>query len=199
MDKTIDIAKEISEHYCKISEESILLLASILDPIKIRKGINIVSENEICKYIYYIKKGLLRQYYIKNGKEVTEHIAHEGNVVICIESFFKQEPSRLMVQSLEPSVVYGIPYKGLDEITKQSYEICKLKFAILEQSLINSQIKADILRFETAHERYTRTLNTEPEIIKRAPLHHVASYLQMTPETLSRVRTASNTKVNLPY
>ena len=103
-----------------------------------------------------------------------------------------------MVQSLEPSVVYGIPYKGLDEITKQSYEICKLKFAILEQSLINSQIKADILRFETAHERYTRTLNTEPEIIKRAPLHHVASYLQMTPETLSRVRTASNTKVNLP-
>ncbi len=198
MDKTIDIAKEISEHYCKISEESILLLASILDPIKIRKGINIVSENEICKYIYYIKKGLLRQYYIKNGKEVTEHIAHEGNVVICIESFFKQEPSRLMVQSLEPSVVYGIPYKGLDEITKQSYEICKLKFAILEQSLINSQIKADILRFETAHERYTRTLNTEPEIIKRAPLHHVASYLQMTPETLSRVRTASNTKVNLP-
>ena len=198
MDKTIDIAKEISEHYCKISEESILLLASILDPIKIRKGINIVSENEICNYIYYIKKGLLRQYYIKNGKEVTEHIAHEGNVVICIESFFKQEPSRLMVQSLEPSVVYGIPYKGLDEITKQSYEICKLKFAILEQSLINSQIKADILRFETAHERYTRTLNTEPEIIKRAPLHHVASYLQMTPETLSRVRTASNTKVNLP-
>lgn len=198
MDKTIDIAKEISEHYCKISEESILLLASILDPIKIRKGINIVSENEICKYIYYIKKGLLRQYYIKNDKEVTEHIAHEGNVVICIESFFKQEPSRLMVQSLEPSVVYGIPYKGLDEITKQSYEICKLKFAILEQSLINSQIKADILRFETAHERYTRTLNTEPEIIKRAPLHHVASYLQMTPETLSRVRTASNTKVNLP-
>ena len=198
MDKTIDIAKEISEHYCKISEESILLLASILDPIKIRKGINIVSENEICKYIYYIKKGLLRQYYIKNGKEVTEHIAHEGNVVICIESFFKQEPSRLMVQSLEPSVVYGIPYKGLEEITKQSYEICKLKFAILEQSLINSQIKADILRFETAHERYTRTLNTEPEIIKRAPLHHVASYLQMTPETLSRVRTASNTKVNLP-
>ena len=198
MDKTIDIAKEISEHYCKISEESILLLASILDPIKIRKGINIVSENEICKYIYYIKKGLLRQYYIKNGKEVTEHIAHEGNVVICIESFFKQEPSRLMVQSLEPSVVYGIPYKGLDEITKQSYEICKLKFAILEQSLINSQIKADILRFETAHERYTRTLNTEPEIIKRAPLHHVASYLQMTPETLSRVRTAYNTKVNLP-
>lgn len=196
MIQNINIAKEISEQYCKIGEEDMNLLAGILVPIKIKKGVNIVSENEICKNIYFIKKGLIRQFYVKNGKEITEHIAHEGNIVICIESFFKQEPTRLMVQSLEPSIVYAIPYHGLNEITKQSYDICKLKFAILEQSLINSQIKADIIRFETAKERYLRTLNTEPEIIRRAPLHHVASYLQMTPETLSRVRTAFNKEFN---
>ena len=60
-----------------------------------------------------------------------------------------------------------------------------------EYSLIDSQIKADTLRFEPAHERYNKLLQLHPEILKRAPLVYIASLLQMTPETLSRVRSAS--------
>ena len=60
----------------------------------------------------------------------------------------------------------------------------------LENSLIVSQEKADSLRFEPAHERYARLLRKHPEILKRAPLVYIASYLQMTPETLSRVRAS---------
>ena len=93
---------------------------------------------------------------------------------------------------LEPGTVYGIPRDALEAIARQSFEICRLIFAIDQRSLIISQHKADILRFETAKERYIRTLKENPEIIRRAPLHHVASFLQMTPETLSRVRSAVN-------
>ena len=59
---------------------------------------------------------------------------------------------------------------------------------LLENSLILSQRKADFLHFETANERYARLLKEHPEIVQRAPLSHIASYLLMTPETLSRVR-----------
>ena len=62
---------------------------------------------------------------------------------------------------------------------------------ILEKSLITSQVKADSWRFETARERYNRLMANQPEVVKRAPLLHIASYLLMTPETLSRVRSGA--------
>jgi CRP-like cAMP-binding protein len=107
---------------------------------------------------------------------------------MCIESFFLQEPSRLVIETLEPSKIYAIPYNKLQELTRTSYEFCQLMFSFLEHSLILSQRKADTLRFESAKERYLRTLNDHPDLVRRAPLHYLASYLQMTPETLSRVR-----------
>ena len=70
--------------------------------------------------------------------------------------------------------------------------ICNILLNILKESLILSQHKADTIRFENAKERYARTIKDHPDIIRRAPLHIVASYLQMTPETLSRVRTAAS-------
>ena len=84
-------------------------------------------------------------------------------------------------------------YRGLCgdgmQLTKQNWEINMFYRKILEYSLIVSQTKADSWRFESARERYNLLLETHPEIIKRAPLAHIASYLLMTPETLSRVRS----------
>ena len=62
---------------------------------------------------------------------------------------------------------------------------------ILEESLITSQIHADLVRFETSQDRYQKLCKIMPQVILRAPLTYIASYLQMTPETLSRVRTAA--------
>ena len=83
----------------------------------------------------------------------------------------------------------GYVYKGmvLQFYFKNKKELTE-HFASEENSLILSQRKADFLRFETANERYARLLKEHPEIVQRAPLSHIASYLLMTPETLSRVR-----------
>ena len=109
-------------------------------------------------------------------------------MVICIESFFLRQPSKIVASMIEPGLVYGIPYDGMHAIASHSFELCQLIFRFYQRSLIISQRKADTIRFETAKERYIRTLKENPEIIRRAPLHNVASFLQMTPETLSRVR-----------
>lgn len=188
-DKRRDIAREICRSYgVTLSVEAMRAFSEILVPFKVLRGHKLVNEGEVCNYMFYVDRGMVLQYYTKNNVTVTEHISHEGDMVICIESFFLRQPSKIVASMIEPGVVYGIPYDEMEAIARHSFEICKLIFKFYERSLIISQQKADVLRFETAKERYIRTMRENPEIIRRAPLHNVASFLQMTPETLSRVR-----------
>lgn len=184
-----DVAREICRAYgVTLSVGALNAFANILQPQKLLRGHQLVSEGDVCNAMYYVVRGMVLQYYMKNDVMVTEHISHEGDMVICIESFFMREPSKIVATMVEPGIVYGIPREDMEMIASHSYELCKLIFAFYQRSLIVSQRKADVLRFETAKERYIRTLKENPEIIRRAPLHHVASFLQMAPETLSRVR-----------
>lgn len=188
-DRRRDVAREICRSYeITLSVEALHAFANILMPLKVLRGYKLVSEGEVCNSMYYVERGMVLQHYTKNGASVTEHISHEGDMVICIESFFLRQPSKLVASMLEPGIVYGIPYGEMHSIASHSFELCQLIFRFYQRSLIISQRKADTIRFETAKERYIRTLRENPEIIRRAPLHNVASFLQMTPETLSRVR-----------
>lgn len=188
MDKRHDIARDLARRYGTLTAEQIEMLAQLLVPIRLKRRQLVLDAGSVCENIYYVERGLLRQYYNKNGKEVTEHIAPEGSIVMCIESLFRQVPSYLTVEALEPSVVYTLPLSSYMQLCEGSYAFCRIFLSILQESLIESQHKADTLRFETAKERYLRTLQDHPNIVRRAPLHIVASYLQITPETLSRVR-----------
>ena len=162
--------------------------------MKFSKGEIILKEGDICRNIMYIEKGLVRQFYFKKKKQVTEHIGVEGGIIMCIESLFKEEPTRLLVEALEPTVIYALPKAKLEEVALHNVNIQILYRKILEESLILSQIHADLVRFESAQDRYRRMCKMQPQVILRAPLVYVASYLQMTPETLSRTRTASLTE-----
>lgn len=190
MDLRRDVAREIARIYCRLSPSGIKALSEILVPFKYSKDDVVLPEGETCRHMYFVERGMVRQYYYKGGRDVTEHFSYEGRIVICIESFLKQEPSRLIVEALENSRLYGIPYDALQELADENKEIELLFRKIMEHALISSQVYADSQRFENATERYLRLLNTKPEILLRAPMLHVASYLQMSPETLSRVRAA---------
>ncbi|MDE7167014.1 MAG: Crp/Fnr family transcriptional regulator [Bacteroidaceae bacterium] len=194
MKSTRDIAREITRLYCRLSPMGIDTLSQILVPMKFQKGDIVLSEGEVCRAMYFVDRGMVRQFYYKNGKDVTEHFSFEGRIVFCIESFLKQEPSRLMVEALENSVLYAIPYEAWHMSMLQNQEMEMLYRKILEHALISSQEHADSQRFENATERYTRLMATKPEIVLRAPMVHIASFLQMTPETLSRVRSAESKK-----
>ena len=190
MDKRRDIAREIARRYCTLTPKGIDTLSQILVPFKVPKGDELMHEGEVCKYMYYVDRGMVRQFYYKNNRDVTEHFSYEGRIVICIESFLKQNPSRLMVEALENSWLFGIPHDALLALVETDKEMARFYRCILEHALISSQEHADSQRFENATERYVRLLKSKPEIILRAPMVHVASFLQMTPETLSRVRSA---------
>ncbi|MDY5672265.1 Crp/Fnr family transcriptional regulator [Segatella copri] len=184
-----DIARELARKYSTMTHDELDVLEDLLVPVKYGKGERILSEGEVCTGISYIEKGLVRQYYIKNGKEVTEHLGVDHSIFMCIESLFKEEPSHLQVEALEPTLVYILPKAKLEAAAMRNVNIQMLYRKILEESLIQSQVHADLMRFETAPNKYKRLCEMNPQVVLRAPLTYIANYLQMTPETLSRIRS----------
>ena len=186
-----DIARELSRRYSTMTHDELDILESILVPMKFAKGDMILKEGEVCRCIYFIDKGLVRQFYIKHGKEVTEHLGDDHSVFMCIESHFKEVPTQLQVEALEPCMIYALPKDLLERVALHNVNIQILYRKILEESLILSQVHADLVRFETAQDRYRRMCKLYPQVVLSAPLLFIASYLQMTPETLSRVRAST--------
>ena len=189
--ETRDIARELARKYSTMTHEELDTLESILVPMKFAKGEMILKEGEVCENIYYIEHGLVRQFYFKNGKQITEHLGEDRTVFMCIESLFREEATKLQVEAIEPTTVYALPKLRLEQVALHNVNIQILYRKILEESLIISQVHADLVRFETAQDRYKKMCKLSPQVILRPPLVYIASYLQMTPETLSRVRAAT--------
>ena len=176
--------------FATLSDEERRALSDILVVQKVRKKQMVVKDGQVCHYMFYVCKGLLRQFYFKNGREITEHFTCEGNIAYCIESIFKNKPSHLMMEALENSELCLIPYAGLVELSLLYKGIAEWLRHFLENNLIPHQVKADSWRFESARERYERFLREFPTVAGRASVNDMASYLLMTPESLSRVRSA---------
>lgn len=188
---TIDSIPE----FATLTDEERRALAEIVIFRKVAKKQLIVKEGQICHYMVYVCKGLLRQYYYKNGRELTEHFTCEGHIAYCIESIFKNRPSKLLMETLETSELCLIPYNLLVRLSHHHTGIADWLRQFLQDNLILHQQKADSWRFDTATERYERFLKDYPTVASRASVNDMASYLLMSPETLSRVRTAGVKKV----
>lgn len=186
-----DIARELARKYSTMTHVELDALESILVPMKFAKGEIILREGEVCRDIYYLDKGLIRQFYFKNDKELTEHLGEDYTIFMSIESLFREQPSRFQIEALEASVVYAMPKDKLERISLHHVNIQMMYRKILEESLIISQVYADLIRFESAQNRYKRMCKLSPQVVLRAPLTYIANYLQMTPETLSRVRAST--------
>jgi CRP-like cAMP-binding protein len=151
----------------------------------------LLREQGVCDYIFFIRKGAARIYYHKKDKEITEWIAMDEEFCFSIVSFFERKPSRLIIQAIEPCEVMGIHYNDLNRLAAEHHEIETLYRKMLAYSLILSQYRMDSIQFETAQQRYVALLNNHPQIIQRVPLTYIASFLGITLETLSRIRSTN--------
>jgi len=191
MNDYLTIAKKISSTapgFNTLSIESLQELAAILEPVELKKNELLLGQGQIHRHIAYIETGLLRQFYYKKGKDITEHFGCEGTMVYCIQSLLYQQPTELMIEAIEPTLIYNIDYTKLIQLTKRNIEISTMYIHILEEGLAISQEKDDSWRFETARERYNRFIKDFPQAAQQASVNHIASYLLMAPESLSRVR-----------
>lgn len=149
----------------------------------------LLREQTVSDYIYFVEQGAVRIFYFKHGKDITEWIALDEQFFLSINSFFQRQPSRLIIQTLEPSLVWGIHHNTLMQLADQYHAIEKLLRKMVTGSLILSQQRMESIQFETAQERYARLLAYTPDIINRVPGIYIASFLGITKETLSRIRS----------
>lgn len=188
-----EVARNISAHTIPLSEESLEQLAEILIFRKLAKNEYFLQEGEVAGSMGIVEKGMVRQFYRKKNHEVTEHITYENHLFVCLESFILQQPARLCVEAIEPSLIYELPHDALHRCMERNPELLRMYCAILESSLLISQRKADARCRQSVLERYRQLEREHPEIIKRAPQIYVASLLGMTPETISRIRAGKIT------
>jgi CRP-like cAMP-binding protein len=171
-----------------VSEEIKEVFISLLHEYKVKKGATFLHEGAICKHLYIVDSGLMRLYFYKDDIDITEYFAWEKQGFVSIESYLENKPSKIIVEALEDSVVYGIHKDELNAASEKYREIEMLYRNLLEMSLLISQRRMFSMLFETAKERYNNFMKVSPFLMNRVPTMYIASYLGMTRETLSRVK-----------
>jgi len=185
----VDLLQNAITTISPLSAESMEAFHQSWKQWSVKKDHLLLKENTVSDYIYFIEKGVARIYYYKNGKEITEWIALDGQFFLSITSFFQRIPSHLIIQTIESSEVFGIHHDDFMKLADKYHDIERLLRKMVTSSLILSQVRMDSIQFESAQQRYERLLQTTPQIVQRVPLTYIASFLGITLETLSRIRS----------
>ena len=164
-------------------------IKTISKKISISKGNSILNIGERSENLFFIEKGLLRGYYFDDGKEVTNWFAQETEFATCFYSFIADKPSFEIIQALEDCELIQIPYYRLQNLYKSFPETERIGRVITENYYIKLEERILSLQFKTAKERYQKLVSTKASLLQRASLGQIASYLGITQETLSRIRS----------
>jgi CRP-like cAMP-binding protein len=155
---------------------------------KIASKIVLLHEGEISNHVHFIKKGCLRQWFNKDGKDITFQFFFENQPVASIDSFINNQPGLFTIESIEPSIIYSINKNNFHKILRSDPEIKNAFQGFVFQRFRNyTQLFLSRIK-DTPKERYEDLIKNHPEIIKRVPQHYIASYLGITPVSLSRIR-----------
>ncbi len=156
---------------------------------KIKKKTYYLKAGEIQQEMAYLYKGLMRSYYIDNkGKEITISFIKEGAFVSDYSAFITRKSSKFYIQCLEPCVLVNLPYQAMQECYRTYKNFEKFGRLIAESILVMRQIRIESFLFENAEERYVNFRNENPALNNRVSLTHLASFLGIERQSLSRIR-----------
>ena len=147
-----------------------------------------LAEGRICRSIAFIEKGLLRLHYSTDNKEVTNCFCRENTLTCSYSSLITGIESEIAIQAIEPSQLWVIPYISLQKLYEKDHFWQQLGRLAAESEYITTECHHRFLRDLSATERYKHILDNESDLLQRVPLNYLASYLQVAPETLSRIR-----------
>lgn len=176
------------KQYNSISNDSFDAISAISSELHLKKRTELQAAGKTCKTIYFLKSGLARIYYLKDGIDITESFAIENQLIVRVESLFRNQPSRKSIQLLEDSELIAIDAVQLFQLYDKHHEIERLFRKIFENSYVETINRIESIQFQTAEQRYHNLTHEFPEIIRRVPQKYIASYLGITPVSLSRIR-----------
>lgn len=155
----------------------------------ISKGTVLHRSGNICRNLYLVESGLLRAYYYIDGKDTTAHFADKGGAITAPDSFIKGETSKYSIEAVEDSVAYVVQREVLEAYLMTNPALERITRQFTEAIYLDLLQRIEDIIFLTAKERYQNFSANNPEILQRANLGHISSYLGISQETLSRLRS----------
>lgn len=155
---------------------------------ELKKGELLQRIGQSCRTVYFMHHGIARIFYDKDGLDITEAFAFEGQLAVRFESLYTGLPSRKGIEVLEDALIVALPAAGLEKLYEGRPAIERLFRRVFEASHVETLQRIESIQFHSAAERYRNLLHDSPDLLLRVPLKFVASYLGITPVSLSRIR-----------
>ena len=184
----LEYVRQFISQYIELTEEEFQTLASKLQLVSFDKKTKLVNIGEVATTFYFVLKGISRRYFYRGKQEVITHLIKEGGMMGSVISFITGEPSCYVLETIEPVTAYSLSKKDLDELysTNKKWEKFGRKIMTAFFLQLESQI-LDNIRYSTK-ERFINFMKHNPELVLRVPQKYLASYLEIQPETFSRLK-----------
>lgn len=163
-------------------------LENIMSYQKYPKHHILCKAGSVCNHFYIIISGIARVFYYNEDKDITVHFSMEQESITAIDSFVQRKESKYNVEALEDLEVMAVSYQDLENLFEKHPKHERFGRLFMQHIYIELCERIDDLQLNNAMERYNNLLSNKPALFQRVPLKHLASFLSITPETLSRIR-----------
>lgn len=175
--------------YSFLPEEKMQVILGMGELVMLQEGDTFVRRGERVGKVAMVLQGMMRNYLIDaNGEEVTVLLATEMQSIASYATIFLDLPATETSQAIEPTILFTGDFKTFKEKAEQDLDLMRFYNMVLEETLVNAIRRIEDFTQSSPEQRYQRILREQPELIDRAPLKYLASYLGITPVSLSRIR-----------
>ncbi|GAB3889379.1 Crp/Fnr family transcriptional regulator [Spirosoma agri] len=185
-DKTL--LMDAIRQFVPVADTDEVLIDQLFESYDLEPGDFFLQAGEVCRYVGFVKTGLLRYYVLDDGEEHTYDFSPDQTFACNYESFLPQTPSTRYIQAIEPTALWRISYDNLQQLYKTLQHGQQFGRLVAEQLFVITLQKLTSFYSETADERYDSFLRLFPELAERVPQYVVASYVGIKPQSLSRIR-----------
>jgi CRP-like cAMP-binding protein len=184
----IKVLKQYISRFTSLDDNDFALLATLGEIRNFDKKTRLVDIGETDQNLNLVIRGLVRKYFLRGDEEVITQLAKEGELVSSSVSFLQREPSGYIIETIEPTVLFSISQENVEQLYQLDVKWERLGRLIITDLYVKKESRdLDHIRYNT-RERFLRFVEDHPEYLIRVPQKYLASYLQIQPETFSRLK-----------
>jgi CRP-like cAMP-binding protein len=184
----LESIRQFINQQIELTDEEFQTLASKLQPVSFDKKTKVIEIGEVATKFYFVTKGISRRYFYRGKKEIVTHLVKEGGVMGSVISFLTGEPSRYILETIEPVTALAISKTDLEQLFLSGKKWDKFGRKLITLFFLQAEYRAiDNIRYST-RERFVTFMKQNPDLVLRVPQKYLASYLEIQPETFSRLK-----------
>ena len=184
----LDQVRQFIDQHIELTNEDFQTLASKLQPVSFDKKTKVVDIGEVATTIYFVLTGISRRYFYRGKQEVITHLVKEGGIMGSVISFLTGQPSRYILETIEPVTALAISKNDLEALFESDKKWEKFGRRIITSFFLQIEYhNLDNIKYST-RERFVNFMKQNPDLVLRVPQKYLASYLEIQPETFSRLK-----------